>query len=116
MLLPVVFTDAAAYFIVLFEHGDACATLRESTGGCQTTYAAADYDHMWRLQCFSAREDQCEVHRSACCDRFGEPHVQGALPRAFMRDGVKLSTLRVKSSQERDLQERCCRIAAFARL
>ena len=116
MLLIPVFADAAAYFIVLFKHGNTGAALRESASRRETANAAANYDDVRRLQCFSTREDQCEVHRSACCDRFGEPHVQGALPRAFMRAGVKLSTLRVKSSQERDLQVRCCRIAAFARL
>ena len=80
MLLPRVFADPAAYLIVLLQHRDAGAALRESTGGCQTAYASADYDHMWRLQCFSTREDQCEVHRSAC-DRFGE-HMFRELYRA----------------------------------
>ena len=38
---------------------------------------------------------------------------QGAVLLAFMRDGVNFSTLRVVGSQERDLQARCCRIAAL---
>ena len=42
MLLPVVFADAAADFIVLFEHGDAGAALRESAGCCETADATSD--------------------------------------------------------------------------
>ncbi len=78
MLLPSILSDAAAQAIGLLEHGDAGTTLRESTGGCQTADATANYDDVRRLQCFSTREGQCEVHRSACCDRFGEPHVSGS--------------------------------------
>ena len=59
MLLPRVFADATTYFIVLFEHGDAGAALRETACGGETAYTSADYDHVWRLQCCcNAREDE----------------------------------------------------------
>jgi hypothetical protein len=65
MLLPSILADAPAEFIVLFEHGYSCAALRESTGGCQTAYASADNHDVRRLQCCTAREDECESHLHA---------------------------------------------------
>ena len=59
MLLPRVFADAATHAIGLLENGDAGAALRESASRRETAYASADYDHMWRLQCCSARENEC---------------------------------------------------------
>ena len=65
MLLPVVFADTAAYFIGLLEHGNTGAALRESGSRRETADAATNNDDMWRLQCFSTREDQCELHPHA---------------------------------------------------
>ena len=51
MLLPSILADTAADFIVLFEHGDAGATLRESASRRETAYASADDHDVRRLQC-----------------------------------------------------------------
>ncbi len=57
MLLPRVFADATAHAICLLEHSDAGAALCESASCREAAYAAANYDDVRRLQCFSTRED-----------------------------------------------------------
>ena len=97
-----VFADAAADFIVLLEHGDAGAALCESTGGCETADATSDNHDVWRLQCCTAREDECELH----------PHCTACM-RARRRHASESSVSSNRNSNVTQRRERCVFASAF---